>query len=136
MLPGLYNVTLIVDGKTLDTKPLRVMADKEVVLTEVERKRLYDMAMEMHGLQRRANDVIASIVPVKRQMPEVMKQVAAKTDLPADLKTQAEAFDKELTAVATKLIPPAGGGAAVVAAAAAVAPTPARSARRQPRRTA
>ena len=110
VLPGLYSVSLVVDGKTLDTKPLRVMPDKDVVLTEVERKRLYDMAMEMHGLQRRANDVIASIVPVQRQMPEVMKQVAAKTDLPADVKAQAESFDKELTALATKLVPPAGGG--------------------------
>jgi photosystem II stability/assembly factor-like uncharacterized protein len=110
VLRGLYSVSLIVDGKTLDTKPMRVMPDKDVVLTEVERKRLYDMAMEMHGLQRRANDVIASIVPVQRQMPEVMKQVAAKTDLPADVKAQAEAFDKELTALATKLVPQGGGG--------------------------
>ena len=109
VLPGIYNVTLIVDGKTLETKPLRVMADKEVVLTEVERKKLYDMAMELHGLQKRASDVIASIAPLNRQMPEVMKQVAAKTDLPADVKTQAEAFDTELKAVSAKLIPPAGG---------------------------
>jgi len=42
-------------------------------------------------------------------MPEVMKQIAAKSDLPADVKTQAEAFNKELTAVSAKLLPPAGG---------------------------
>ena len=69
MLPGIYNVALVVDGKTVDTKPLRVMADTEVVLTEVERKRLYDMAMELHELQRRANDAAASLLPVTRQMP-------------------------------------------------------------------
>ncbi|MEO5897474.1 MAG: hypothetical protein ABIS06_17420 [Vicinamibacterales bacterium] len=109
VLPGMYNVTLMVDGKTLETKPLRVTADKEVVLTEVERKRLYDMSMELHGLQKRANDVVASIVPLSRQMPEVMKQIAANSDLPADVKTQAETFNKELTAVSAKLVPSAGG---------------------------
>ncbi len=109
VMPGVYNIALIVDNKTIETRPLRVMADKEVVLTEAERKRLFDMAMELHGLQRRANDVVSSFVPVQRQMPEVMKQVAAKTDLPADLKDQAEALDKEMTAMATKLVP-AGGG--------------------------
>ena len=109
MLPGSYTVALVVDGKTVATKPLRVVADPEVVLTQTERKRLYDMAMELHGLQQRASDVLASIVPVQRQMPEVMKQVTAKTDLPADVKTQTEAFDKELTALVTKLAPPQGG---------------------------
>ena len=110
VLPGLYNVTLIVDGKSLETKPLRVMADKDVVLTEVERKRLYDMAMELHGLQKRANDVIASIVPLTRQLPEVKKQVESNTSVPADVKSQFESFEKELTALQTKLVPQGGGG--------------------------
>jgi hypothetical protein len=109
VLPGSYNVALVVDGKTVGTKPLRVIADPEVVLTQAERKKLYDMAMELHGLQQRANDAIASIVPVRNQMPDVMKQVEAKTDVPADLKTQAQSFDKELTALVTKLVPQGGG---------------------------
>jgi len=109
VLPGVYNVSLIVDGKTIDTKPMRVMADKAVALTEAERKRLHDMSMELHALQRRAHDVIEVIVPVQRQMAEVMKQVAAKSDLPTDVKAQAEAVDKELTALVTKLVPPGGG---------------------------
>ena len=103
VLPGVYNISLIVDGKTVDTKPLRVLADKEVVLTEVERRRLFDMAMELHALQRRANEAISAVVPVRRQMADVMKQVAAKADLPADVKTQAEAFDKELTALVSQV---------------------------------
>jgi hypothetical protein len=109
VLPGSYNVALVVDGKTAGTKPLRVTADPEVVLTQGERKKLYEMAMELHALQRRANEAASQFVPVQRQMPEVMKQVAAKADLPADVKGQAEAFDKEATEMAAKLVP-AGGG--------------------------
>nr|MBA2258786.1 hypothetical protein [Acidobacteriota bacterium] len=109
VLPGLYNVSLIVDGKTLESKPLRVMADKEVVLTEVERKRLYDMAMELHGLQHRANEAVAAISPVTRQMAAVMKQVTESTSVPADVETQTEAFNKELAALSAKLTPATGG---------------------------
>jgi hypothetical protein len=109
VLPGTYTVALMVDGKTAGTKPLRVAADPEVVLTQAERKKLYDMAMEIHALQLRANDSIEPLAQVRTQMPEVMKQVAAKTDLPAEVKTQAESFDKELTALMTKLVPQGGG---------------------------
>ena len=42
VIGGIYNVSLIVDGKTVDTKPLRVNDDPEVVLTSVERKRMFD----------------------------------------------------------------------------------------------
>jgi photosystem II stability/assembly factor-like uncharacterized protein len=110
VLPGTYTVELLVDGKAVGSKPLRVMGDPEVVLTQAERKRLYDMAMELHDLQRRGNGVIASIVPVQRQLPEVMKQVTSKSDLPAEVKTQAESFQKELTAMMTSLVPQGRGG--------------------------
>jgi hypothetical protein len=110
VLPGTYTVELLVNGKAVGSKPLRVMGDPEVILTQAERKRLYDMAMELHDLQRRANGVISSIVPVQRQMPDVMKQVASKSDLPADVKTQAEAFQKELTEMMTSLVPQGGRG--------------------------
>ena len=109
VLPGTYNVGLVVDGKTVGTKPLRVMGDPDVVLTQAERKRLYDMAIELHDMQRRANGVISSIAPVRRQMPEVMKQVASKSDIPADVKAQAEAFNKELTQMMTTLVPQGRG---------------------------
>ena len=52
-----YTVALVVDGKTVATKPLRVLPDPEVALTEVERKKMYDMAMEMHTLQIQAAEV-------------------------------------------------------------------------------
>ena len=109
VLPGTYTVALLVDGKTVGSKPLRVTGDPEVVLTQAERKRLYDMAMELHELQRRASRVAAQVIPIQRQLPDVMKQVAAKADLPADVKEQAEAFNKEFTALATRLVPPGGG---------------------------
>jgi hypothetical protein len=110
VLPGTYTVELLVDGKSAGTKPLRVASDPDVVLTQAERKKLYDMAMELHDLQRRATPVVERIVPLQRQLPEVMKQVASKSDLPPDVKAQAETFNKEFTTLAAKLVVPGGGG--------------------------
>jgi hypothetical protein len=109
VLPGTYTVALVVDGKTVGTKPLRVMADPEVVLTQAERKRLYDMAMDLHDLQRRVNTVAERVLPIRQQLPEVMKQVGSKTDLPADVKAQAESFNKEFTELANRIAPQGGG---------------------------
>ena len=69
VLPGVYNVSLVVDGKSIETRPLRVMADPEVSLTEAERKRMYDMAMEMHDYQRRVSDVNSAFTAINRQIP-------------------------------------------------------------------
>jgi hypothetical protein len=64
VLPGTYNVSLIVDGKTVETRPLRVVADAEVALTPIERQRMFDMAMEMHELQKRATEVSSALRPL------------------------------------------------------------------------
>jgi photosystem II stability/assembly factor-like uncharacterized protein len=109
VLPGVYNVALIVDGKTIETKPLRVAADPEVALTELERKKMYDMAMEMHELQRRATEVGNSVSALTRQATEIATAIGSRTDVPAEVKASFEAFNKELTAVAPKFAAPVGG---------------------------
>ena len=110
VLPGAYNVSLVVDGKTVDTKPLRISDDPEVALTAVERKRLYDMAMEMHDLQRRATEAANSFSSLNRQITELEKTVAGHTDISADAKASFEELKKELTALAPKVTMQAGGG--------------------------
>src|SRR5262245_34336947 len=56
VLAGTYRIALVVDGKTVDTKTLRVTDDPDVQLTQVERKRMFDMAMELHTLQPRVQE--------------------------------------------------------------------------------
>ena len=109
VLAGTYNIALVVDGKTVDTKPLRVMSDPEVVLTEGERKKLYDMAMEMHELQRRSSEVASGVTSLNSRLPELAKEAQGKTDLPDDLKSSIETLQKDVAALAPKLALPAGG---------------------------
>ena len=109
VLPGIYNVGLVVDGKLIENRPLRVMADPEVALTGAERKRMYDMAMEMHEWQRRIGELNSSIAAISRQMPALQKTIESRADLPADLKPAFESVDNALLEMTAKLAPPAAG---------------------------
>jgi photosystem II stability/assembly factor-like uncharacterized protein len=109
VLPGVYNVALIVDGKTVDTKPLRVAADSEVLLTEAQRKQMFDMAMELHELQGRGTEIGNALGPFNQRMGELSKEVEGKSDLPADVKSMFDDVNKESAALAPKFAPPQGG---------------------------
>ena len=110
VLPGTYNVTLLMDGKTVETKPLKVIADPEVVLTDAERRSLFERASELHALQVRATEVAVKLSSLSAQAQNVAKELAARADVPAGVKTQFEDFNKELASVAPKFI--TEGGAA------------------------
>jgi hypothetical protein len=107
---GTYTVSLVVDGRAVESKPLRVIGDPDVVLTSAERKKMFDMAMEMHDLQRRATESANVLTPVNQQLPEIAKTVASRSDIPADVKASFEAFHKEMTATVPRLAAAAGGG--------------------------
>ncbi len=109
VLPGIYTVALVVDGKTVDSKPLKVAADPEVALTVLERRKLFDMAMEMHQLQGLAMQVSGAVTPLNAHIGELAKTIAGRTDLPADVRASFEALQKEVGAIAQRFAQPAGG---------------------------
>jgi photosystem II stability/assembly factor-like uncharacterized protein len=110
VLPGTYTVSLLVDGKTVDSKPLRVAGDPEVVLTELERKKMFDMAIELHELQRRATDLANAFAPLDREVAGLATSLDGRADIPADVKTTFDAFKKDVNALAPKVNAPAGRG--------------------------
>src|SRR5262249_12239864 len=70
----------------------------------------YDMAMEMHDLQRFATDASNAFASLNRQTTEVATALGSRSDVPADVKTSFDAFNKDLTALAPKLGAQAGFG--------------------------
>jgi hypothetical protein len=109
VIGGVYTVALVVDGKTVDSRPLRIADDPEVVLTSADRKRQFDMAMEMHALQPRISEVGTAFGSLNRQVTELTATAAGRSDVPADVKGQLDAFKKELDALAPRLATPQGG---------------------------
>src|SRR5262249_50483420 len=112
VLAGVYTVSLVVEGKTADTKPLRIVDDPEVLLTSIERKRMFDMAMEMHELQRRATTAAAAHASLAGQLTTLMSTIKDRSDIPAETKASIEAVDKDLAAIGPKFAAPGGRGGA------------------------
>jgi photosystem II stability/assembly factor-like uncharacterized protein len=108
VLAGTYTVSLVIDGKTADTKPVRVSGDPDVVLTDNQRKQMFEMATELHRLQQGATDAASRVTSLNRQTNEIAQSLQSKTDVSADVKTSFEAFKKEVNDMAPKYA--IGGG--------------------------
>ncbi|HKB10133.1 MAG TPA: hypothetical protein VKD69_05755, partial [Vicinamibacterales bacterium] len=110
VLSGGYKVSLIVDGQTVDTKTLKVNDDPEVMLTSVERRRMFDQAMEMHALQARVTDAATAHRSLTQQLTQLSTTLSSRSDVPADVKNAFDTVKKEVDALAPKLTIPAGRG--------------------------
>ena len=109
VLPGTYQISLVVDGRTVETQPLKVIADPEVRLTDAERASLFTRASELHELQVRASGIANRIAALNMQLPRVTSELAGRADVPAAVKAQFEAFKKAFAQVGPKFARPAGG---------------------------
>jgi len=110
--PGTYNVSLVVNGTTTDTKPMRVVSDPAQTLTDAQQKKYFDMAMDLHELQRRGDATATALNSLFTQMTDLAPKVAGASNVPANVKAQFDAFHKEFDATRVKFGVPAqaGGG--------------------------
>ena len=107
---------------------MRVSADPSVQMTDVQAKRYYDIAMDLHDMQRRATEMATALSQLNTQMTELDGKSSA---WPAAVKTQFDATKKELETIRVKFrlrlhrrpLPVAEVAAVAAAAAAATAPT-------------
>lgn len=110
VLPGTYTVALVVDGKTLESKPLKIVADPLDQMTDAERKRYFDTAMDLHEMQKKSTAMTSALQSLYSQLADAK----SKTDAaPANVKSALDAFMKDFDAVRVKFgVPaqPAGGG--------------------------
>jgi hypothetical protein len=84
--------------------------DPEVILTSAERKRQYDMAMEMHTLQARVTEASTAQASLTRQLTELATTLGTRNDVPADVKASFDAVKKDVDALTPKLTTPQGRG--------------------------
>jgi photosystem II stability/assembly factor-like uncharacterized protein len=139
VLPGTYNVALMVEGKVIEAKPIKIVADPEIQMTDVQRKRYYDVQMDLHDMQHKAIEFQSALNSLFTQMSDVTSKVKDSAAVPAAVKTQFEAFNKDFDAIRVKFnVPPTalgggrGGGAGRGAAAGAPGAAPAAAAAANP----
>ncbi|HYT74796.1 MAG TPA: hypothetical protein VEL79_08625, partial [Vicinamibacterales bacterium] len=108
VLAGNYTVALVVDDKTVETKAVHVVTDPEVALTEAQRKQLFDRAMEMHELQKRATEAAAGVASLNRELNDLSQKVSDQANVPSDVKASFASLKTDAAALAPKF--PLGGG--------------------------
>ena len=109
VLPGTYRATLTVDGKDANTVNVVVAGDRDIQITEADRKVWHDTAVAMHQMQRRANDLADTVSEAWSRFQTLQQQTRDRT-LPANLKGQLDAMAKELEGVRRRLGLAGGGG--------------------------
>ena len=108
--PGTYNVALVVDGKTIETKTLKIVADPLEKMNDAERKRYFDVAMDLHEMQKRGAAMTAAMQSLYTQLNDNKAKLDAA---PADVKTALAAFTKDFDAARVKFgVPPPAAPAA------------------------
>jgi hypothetical protein len=110
--PGSYTVALVAGGRQLDSKPMRIVMDPEARLAGAERGRWNAITMELHDAQRRGNEVQASLNTLHPQMIDIAGRIGGMANVPATVKSQFEALNREYEAVRVKFGVPSGPAAA------------------------
>jgi hypothetical protein len=112
VLPGDYRVTLVVDGKDVATKTVRVTGDKDAPMSEADRKTWHDTALNLHDLQRVANTAAEAVNTLATQLTAAEALLKTAANAPAAAKTAIADANTKLTDLKRRLglNQPAGGG--------------------------
>jgi photosystem II stability/assembly factor-like uncharacterized protein len=115
VMPGEYRVTLLVGGKEIATKPLRVIGDIAINMTDADRKTWHDTALALHRLHGTANEAAEAVTQLGAQFQSLEGMLKIAASAPPAVKTAIEDTGKQLADLRRRLgvaAPgaPAGGG--------------------------
>jgi len=113
VLPGEYRVTLVVDGKDIVTKPVRVTGDKDMPMTDAERQTWHDTTLRLHDLQRVANAAAEAVTTLGAQVTAAEALLKTAANVPVAGKTALADVNTKLADLRRRLgvgQPQGGGG--------------------------
>ena len=111
VMPGDYRVTLVVDGKDIATKTVRVSGDKDMTMTDAERKTWHDTSLDLHDMQRVANTAAEAVNTLAAQLTAAESLLKTAANAPAPAKTALADANTKLTDLRRRLgLNQQGGG--------------------------
>ncbi|MGE0104513.1 MAG: WD40/YVTN/BNR-like repeat-containing protein [Blastocatellales bacterium] len=102
VLPGQYSVVLKADGKELASRSFQVRGDREIIIADVDRKAMFDAAMDLHRLHGRHNEASTSVTALNERLRALQQALKNSKDAPQDLSKKLEDFAKRFTPTAQK----------------------------------
>jgi photosystem II stability/assembly factor-like uncharacterized protein len=109
VLPGTYRATMTVDGQEANSVNVVVTGDRDIEITDADRKVWHDTAVALHGLQKRANELADTVNDAWTQFQNLQQQTRDR-NVPASVKGQIDALVKEFDGVRRRLGLAGGGG--------------------------
>jgi photosystem II stability/assembly factor-like uncharacterized protein len=103
VLPGEYRVTLVVAGRDVATKPVRVVGDSLVQITDADRKVWHDTALTLHRLQEQANEAADAVTQLGTQYNLIESLLKTAANAPAETRTALDGAGKQLTELRRRL---------------------------------
>jgi photosystem II stability/assembly factor-like uncharacterized protein len=111
VLPGEYRITLVVEGKEVATKPLRVSGDAAMPMSDADRKTWHDTTFTLHELQKAANDAADAVTTLETQLTTAESLLKTAGSAPGGGKQAIEEAGKRLAALRPQLgVGQTGGG--------------------------
>jgi len=110
VMPGDYRVTLVVDGKDIATKTVRVSGDKDMPMTDAERRTWHDTALGLHELQRVANSAAEAVTTLGTQVAAAEALAKTAASVPAAGKAALADLNTKLADLRRRLGVGQGGG--------------------------
>jgi photosystem II stability/assembly factor-like uncharacterized protein len=111
VLPGEYRITLVVGGKDVATKPLRVSGDTAMPMSEGDRKFWHDSSVTLHQLQTTANEAANAVTTLETQLTTAESLLKTAGSAPGGGKQAIEEAGKRLAALRPQLgVGQTGGG--------------------------
>ena len=101
----------MVDGKDVATKTLRVTGDKDMPMTDAERKTWHDTALNLHEMQRVANAAAEAVTTLATQLTAAEALMKSAANPPAAAKNAITDANTKLTDLRRRLgLNQQGGG--------------------------
>jgi len=110
VMPGSYTVALTAGGKTLDSKPMRIIMDPAVQLADAARRRHDAIVADLHEVQRRGSAAASALNALYPQVVAAATKIKDMSNVPPAVKSQFDAFNKEFDALRVKFGVPLGAG--------------------------
>jgi hypothetical protein len=111
VLPGEYQISLVVDGRSVATRAVHVIADSVMPMTDADRRVLHSTLLGLHALQQQADDAADAVGTLSEQVASV--QNVLRTSRPsAAVAATVDSLGRQLATLRRQLAVPAPGARA------------------------